>query len=45
MIFINHRMENLTFLVQHRPAVCARALLVFHFGVRVPCVLECGLIV
>ena len=29
MIFINHRIEDLTFPVQTRPAVCARGLLVF----------------
>ena len=29
MLYINHRMEDLTFLVRTRPAVCARALLVF----------------
>ena len=29
MLFIIQRMENFTFLVQSRPAVCARALLVF----------------
>ena len=29
MLFINHSMEDLTFLVRTRPPVCARALLVF----------------
>ena len=29
MILINYRMEDLTFLVRTRPAVCTRALLVF----------------
>ena len=28
-LFINHRMEDFVFLVQTRPAVCVRALLVF----------------
>ena len=42
---MNHRMEDLTFLVQPRPAVCARALFVVPGLVRVLFVLQCGLIV
>ena len=42
MLFINHRMEDLTFLVRTRPAVCARALLVFLLACACPAFLNAG---